>query len=95
MPAHVSTFQLLGVPALVLVTAVCIGRVGRALRRHRFEEAAGRHTRSEGAARRHREVLRALPQQSQSGPDLESVELTPAERDAFAVLMRQFRQGRS
>ncbi|MEU6098998.1 hypothetical protein [Streptomyces sp. NPDC047079] len=95
MPAHVSTFQLLGVSALALVTAVWIGRVGRALRRRRFEGAARRYVRSEDAVRRHRETLGALPHQPQSGPELESVELTPAEQDAFAGLMQQFREGRS
>ncbi|WP_406008415.1 hypothetical protein OG440_21525 [Streptomyces sp. NBC_00637] len=34
-------------------------------------------------------VLPALPRQRQSGPGRESVELTPAERDAFAGLVRQ------
>ncbi|MFJ5531621.1 hypothetical protein [Streptomyces sp. NPDC093261] len=95
MPAHVSTFQLLGVPALALATAIWLGCVGRVLRRRRFEGEARRSDRSEDAARRHREILGALPHQPQSGPDLESVELTPAEQDAFAGLMRQFREGRS
>ncbi|MGW1161914.1 hypothetical protein ACWD5Q_04205 [Streptomyces sp. NPDC002513] len=95
MPTHVSTFQLLGVPALALATAIWIVCVGRALRRRRFEEAARQYVRSEGAARLRRETLRELPHQPRSGPDLENVELTPAERDAFAGLMRQFREGRS
>ena len=34
-------------------------------------------------------ALPALPQQRRSGPDRESVELTPAEKDAFAVLVRR------
>ncbi|MFF5959853.1 hypothetical protein [Streptomyces luteogriseus] len=33
--------------------------------------------------------LPALPQQRQTGPRSESVELTPEERNAFAVLVRQ------
>ncbi|WP_055490342.1 hypothetical protein [Streptomyces sp. TP-A0356] len=79
MPAHVSTFQLLGAPVLLAVTVwiVCLGRV---LRRRRFEDTV----------RRHGPLLGALPRQRQARPDLESVELTPAERDAFAGLVRQF-----
>ncbi|MDT0464363.1 hypothetical protein [Streptomyces gibsoniae] len=95
MPVHMSTFQLLGVPALALVTAVWIVYVGRALRRRDDEEAARWRVRAEDAARYHHEVLRGLPRQPQSGPELESVELTPAEQDAFAGLMRQLRDGRS
>ncbi|MEU1598417.1 hypothetical protein ABZ468_37770 [Streptomyces sp. NPDC005708] len=84
MPAHVSTFQLLGVPLLALATAVWIVCVGRVVHQRRLEESV----------RRHRTALRALPPQ-QTSPALESVELTPAERDAFAGLMRQFDEGRS
>ncbi|MFC3572896.1 hypothetical protein ACFOZ0_06315 [Streptomyces yaanensis] len=84
MPAHVSIFQLLGVPVLALMTAVWIVYVGRVVRRRRFEDAA----------RRRGTMLRTLPRQPQAGPELESVELTPSERDAFARLMRQFRDGR-
>ncbi|MCW7944466.1 hypothetical protein AAW14_21165 [Streptomyces hygroscopicus] len=80
MHAHVSTFQLLGVPVLALGAAVWIVCVGRILRRRRFEDAV----------RRRGTLLGALPHQRQTGPDLESVELTPAERDAFAGLVRQF-----
>ncbi len=85
MPAHVSTFQLLGVPALALAAAVWIVCVGHVLRRRRFQEAA----------RRHGPLLRALPHQPQAGPELESVELTPDERDAFARLVRRFGDGSS
>jgi hypothetical protein len=58
--------------------------VGRVVHQRRLEESV----------RRHRAALRALPPQ-QTSPALESVELTPAERDAFAGLMRQFDEGRS
>ncbi|GAA3849215.1 hypothetical protein GCM10022207_08870 [Streptomyces lannensis] len=85
MPADTSIFQLLGVPLLALASAVWIVCAGRILRRRRYEEAA----------RRYRNRLGALPRQPKQGPAVESVELTPAERDAFAGLMRQFDEGRS
>lgn len=85
MPAHMSTFQLLGVPVLALATAIWIICVGRIVGRRRIELAA----------RRRHAMLRTLPQQPRTGPALESVELTPAERDAFAGLMRQFDEGRT
>lgn len=84
MSAHMSIFQLLGVPVLALATAIWIVCVGRIVGRRRLEDAA----------RRHRAMLRTLPRQPRTGPALESVELTPAERDAFAGLMRQFEEGR-
>ncbi|MFF4353271.1 hypothetical protein [Streptomyces sp. NPDC001530] len=80
MPEHVSTFQLIGVPALALVTAVCIVGLGRLRRQRRFE----------AAVRRHRDTLRAMPDQRPSGPVAESVELTPEEHAAFTGLVRRF-----
>ncbi|MCF3136157.1 hypothetical protein [Streptomyces olivochromogenes] len=82
MPEHVSILQLVGVVGLVLVTAAWV-----ILLRHTL-----RHSRSEAAARRSGRPLRplrALPQQRQAGPPMESVELTPAEQDAFAGLIRR------
>jgi hypothetical protein len=79
MPEHASVYQLLGMTLLVLVTvAWAIGLV-LMLRRGRFE----------AALRRTGHTLPALPHQRQVGPHLESVELTPAEEDAFAGLVRQ------
>ncbi|MGW7378769.1 hypothetical protein [Streptomyces sp. NPDC054794] len=79
MPEHVSILQLVGVVGLVLVTAAWV-----ILLRH-----TRRHSRSEAAARRSGRPLRALPRQRQAGPPMESVELTPAEQDAFAGLIRR------
>ncbi|MFI9649021.1 hypothetical protein ACIHAA_22305 [Streptomyces sp. NPDC052040] len=96
MPVHMSTLQLLGAPAVVLVVVVWAGCAGLALRRRRrYEAATRRWVRSEDALRRRRELLGGLPRQQRRGPEQESVELTPAEQDAFAFLMRQFRDGRS
>jgi len=46
-----------------------------------------------GLVRRGR-TLHALPHQRRAPPHRESVELTPAERDAFAGLVRQLSDGR-
>ncbi|WLW54365.1 hypothetical protein [Streptomyces sp. YU58] len=79
MPAHVSLYQLLGMTFLVLVTVAWgIGLV-LVLRRGRERAALWRAG----------HPLSALPGQRQVGPPRESVELSPAERDAFALLVRR------
>jgi hypothetical protein len=79
MPAHVSVYQLLGMTFLVLVTvAWTIGLV-----------LMLRHGRGEAALWRAAHTLPTLPHQRQTGPPRESVELTPAEKDAFAGLVRR------
>lgn len=84
MPEHVSILQLTGVAALALATVIWIVGLVRLLRRDR----------SEVAPRRQGDALRAMPRQRRSGPDTESVELTPEEHAAFAGLVRQFSDSR-
>ncbi|MET9733183.1 hypothetical protein ABZZ79_21810 [Streptomyces sp. NPDC006458] len=84
MPEHVSILQWAGVAVLAVGAAACAVGLSRMLRRGRFE-AAARAPRPVG--------LPALPRQRRAGPELESVELTAAERDAFAGLVRQFAEG--
>ncbi|MFI9172053.1 hypothetical protein [Streptomyces lincolnensis] len=79
MPAHASIHQLLGMAFLVLVT-VAWG-IGLVLMLSRGRERA--------ALWRAGQALPALPRQREVGPPRESVELSPAERDAFAVLVRR------
>ncbi|WP_369247248.1 hypothetical protein [Streptomyces sp. R41] len=83
MPEHVSMFQLVGLPVLALVTAICLVGLGRLRRRKRME-----------AAVRHHHTLRAMPDQRRSGPVTESVELTPEEHAAFVGLVRRFSDSR-
>ncbi|MFD8419844.1 hypothetical protein [Streptomyces sp. NPDC059466] len=84
MPEHVSISQLIGVAVLALVTVIwAIGLIRLA-----------RRARAEGLLRPRGTVLRAIPHQRRSGPVAESVELTPAERAAFAGLVRQFSDSR-
>ncbi|MEU9283154.1 hypothetical protein AB0D57_00115 [Streptomyces sp. NPDC048275] len=85
MPEHVSIPQLIGVTVLAFVTALWIVGVRHLLRRARMKAAA---------VRRYEDTLRAMPHQRMSGPVAESVELTPAERAAFACLVRQFSDSR-
>ncbi|MEU5538774.1 hypothetical protein [Streptomyces sp. NPDC020362] len=79
MPEHVSTLQLIGAVALTAAGVAWAVVVTRLLRRARVEA-----TRRLAAA-----ALPALPHQSPVGPSQESVELTPAEQDAFAGLVRR------
>ena len=79
MPEHVSIPQQIGVAFLAIAAGAWAVGLVRLLRRDRDAIAVRR--------RRHR-LLRALP--GQSGPPVEAVELTPAERAAFAGLVRRF-----
>ncbi|MFJ8506859.1 hypothetical protein [Streptomyces avermitilis] len=97
MPEHASILQLTGVTVLALAMGVWIAILIRLLRGGHGGRGGygGRGVRHRGEAHRRRAVLRALPRQRRAGPALESVDLTPAERDAFAGLVRQFSDGRS
>ncbi|ANP55620.1 hypothetical protein J2Z21_005753 [Streptomyces griseochromogenes] len=79
MPEHVSTLQLIGAVVLTVTGVAWAVVVTRLLRRARAD-AVERLTAAS---------LPALPFQPQAGPPQEVVELTPAEQDAFAGLVRQ------
>lgn len=83
MPEHAPTFQLIGVAVLAVAAVAWTGVLLRLLRR----------TRLQAAPRRPAAPLPALPRQTRGGPPQESVELTPAEQDAFAGLVRQLAGG--
>lgn len=85
MPQHVSILQLMGIAFLALASVAWLVGLIRILRRARAEAATVWHT---GSA-----ALYTVPDQRQTGPHREAVELTPAERDAFAVLLRQLHDG--
>ncbi|MFF5479128.1 hypothetical protein ACFY5C_17530 [Streptomyces sp. NPDC012935] len=80
MPENVSIIQLLGPVVLALAAVLWVMGLARLLRRTRPEAAPG--------------TLPGLPHQRQTAPALEAVELTPAERDAFAGLVRQLDDSR-
>ncbi|MGW2030573.1 MULTISPECIES: hypothetical protein [Streptomyces] len=83
MPEHATTLQLIGVAVLGAAAVVWAVVLVRLLRR------AGRRT----VVRRSTAPLPALPGQTRVGPSRESVELTPAEQDAFAGLVRHLANG--
>ncbi|MFI6008387.1 hypothetical protein ACIBAG_06105 [Streptomyces sp. NPDC051243] len=85
MPEHVTFLQLLGPVVLALAAVLWVTALIRLLRGIRPQRSP---LRPGGPA------LSALPQQRQTAPELEAVELTPAERDAFAGLVRQLGDGR-
>lgn len=90
MPEHVSILQLAGVAALALAAVISVIGLVRLLR----GGGGGGRDRCEAAVERPGRALRAIPRQRQSGPDTESVELSPQERAAFAGLVRQFSESR-
>ncbi|CAL9544386.1 hypothetical protein SUDANB105_04288 [Streptomyces sp. enrichment culture] len=92
MPEHVSILQLGGVAFLVLAAVAWVVGLTRLLRQVRSRPATGTGPRA-AAARTGTRLLAALPEQRRSAPELESVELTPAEQDAFAGLVRQLGHG--
>ncbi|MEU1305975.1 MULTISPECIES: hypothetical protein [Streptomyces] len=79
MPDDVSILAMLGVTLLVLAAVAWTAVLVLLLRR----------ARSEGAARRSGRGLPGFPRPRQAAPPLEAVELTPAEQDAFAGLVRR------
>ncbi|MEU2622507.1 hypothetical protein ACWGJB_19995 [Streptomyces sp. NPDC054813] len=79
MSEHVAPLQLIGVTALALATVAWVVVLMRVLR----------HTRREATAWHPGRFLPGHPHQLQAGPPRESVELTPAEQDAFAGLVRR------
>ncbi|MBX7552250.1 hypothetical protein [Streptomyces sp. NPDC004232] len=83
MPEHVPTLQLIGVAVLAVAAVVWAVTLLRLLDRAGLRSPVRRTT----------SLLPALPRQTRVGPELESVELTPAEQDAFAGLARQLADG--
>jgi hypothetical protein len=85
---HVSILQSLGLAVLALATVVwAIGLISL-LRGGRSAADPGRRGLGRGGH------LNALPRQDGTAPQRESVQLTPAEKDAFAGLVRQLSDGR-
>jgi hypothetical protein len=83
MLQHVSIVQQTGLAVLLLATVAWIVGLVRILRRDRFAVAVWRAG----------QPMRGIP--AQRGHSGEQVELTPAEQDAFAVLVRQLVEDRS
>lgn len=82
MPENVSVLQLLGPVVLALAAVLWVMGLVRLLRRNRPEATPWQAD----------PMLPGLPHQRQTAPALEAVELTPAERDAFAGLVQPARR---
>jgi hypothetical protein len=82
MYTHVPILQLVTLAAFALATVLWVVGLLR-IRRHRGQSAVPRRA----------GTLGALPGQRRSGPQWDSVELTAAERDAFANLVRRLSDG--
>ncbi|MEU3840824.1 hypothetical protein AB0E88_12425 [Streptomyces sp. NPDC028635] len=85
MPEPSSILQSAGMAVLALAGIAWLIGITRMLRRFR-QEAIIRSFTPDAA-------LSALPGPRETGPHLEAVELTPAERDAFASLVRRLSDG--
>ncbi|KAA6221334.1 hypothetical protein CP973_04510 [Streptomyces albofaciens JCM 4342] len=84
MLPSVSLLQQIGLAILLAVTIGWAVGQARVVRRHRFEIPRGSGPRP---------MLGAVPRQTgPAGPPSERVELSAAEREAFAGLVRQLKQ---
>ncbi|CAM5241093.1 hypothetical protein [Streptomyces griseomycini] len=101
MSEHDTILRTTGTAALTLVAVACVAGLAEALRRGRGRaraEAArrhghhghGRHGSAPVPATPAPPAVPVIPRQRQTGPRAETVRLTPAERDAFAGLVRRF-----
>jgi hypothetical protein len=86
MPVHLTPTQLTALTVLAVASVAWLLVLTRVLRRIRSRAETHRVLPAPP-------VLPALPCQQQTGPHLENVELTPAEKDAFAGLVRQLGGG--
>ncbi|MFD3732254.1 hypothetical protein [Streptomyces sp. NPDC058632] len=110
MPEHDSILRVTGATVLTLVAAACAAGLAGVLRRDRGrvrgrsgvglrvrtrrephpESKPGRDVPGPREVR----VLRTIPRQRRTGPPVEQVRLTQAEREAFVALVRHFTGGR-
>ncbi|MFC8370424.1 MULTISPECIES: hypothetical protein [unclassified Streptomyces] len=96
MPEYTTLSRTTGATVLTLVAVACAAGLADALRRRRGRTRA-REPLDEAARRQHTphapHGAPVIPRQRRTGPHVEAVRLTPAERDAFAGLVRRFGEG--
>ncbi|MEZ3179980.1 hypothetical protein KYY02_15185 [Streptomyces pimonensis] len=96
MPEYTTLSRTTGATVLTLVAVACAAGLADALRRRRGRTRA-REPFGEAARQRHTghapHGTPVVPRQRRTGSCEEAVRLTPAERDAFAVLVRRFSEG--
>ncbi|GAA2247216.1 hypothetical protein GCM10010415_01570 [Streptomyces atrovirens] len=95
MPEYTTLSRTTGATVLTLVAVACAAGLADALRRRRGRTRA--RELDEAARRQHiphaPHGVPVIPRQRRTGPHTEAVRLTPAERDAFAGLVRRFGEG--
>ncbi|MGV9253271.1 hypothetical protein [Streptomyces sp. NPDC003697] len=91
MPEHVTILMWMGVAVPAALTVACVIELVRIRRRSRREIAHWRA--ASGLATVPAPSRPPVGPQPASGPRRESVELTPAEEDAFAGLVRRLNDG--
>ncbi|MEV7017131.1 hypothetical protein [Streptomyces sp. NPDC093991] len=83
-----------GATVLTLVVVACAAGLADALRRRvRVRRRARNHPGAEPTAMHTHHGAPVIPRQRATGPSAETVRLTEAERDAFAVLVRRLSEG--
>lgn len=97
MPEYKTLSRTTGATVLTLVAVACAAGLADVLRRRRGRrmrasgvlEAPGAAGTPETGGEHIPQGTGTVPRQRRTGPRAESVRLTPAERDAFAVLVRR------
>ncbi|MEQ8147356.1 hypothetical protein [Streptomyces sp. OP7] len=102
MAEHETLSRTTGATVLALVAVACAAGLADALRRrvrirrrtrdHSGAGATAAHT-HHSAHTHHHHNAPTIPRQRAAGPRAETVRLTEAERDAFAVLVRRLAEG--
>ncbi|MFI2379023.1 hypothetical protein ACH5AO_28810 [Streptomyces sp. NPDC018964] len=93
MPEYTTLSRTTGATVLTLVAMACAAGLADALRRRRGRMREHTREHPEAAPRHTPHGTPVIPRQRRTGPPAETVRLTPAERDAFAVLVRRLSEG--
>ncbi|GAA0188465.1 hypothetical protein AB0900_33060 [Streptomyces cellulosae] len=97
MAEHETLSRTTGATVLTLVVVACAAGLADALRRRvRLRRRARHHAGAEQPVLAHTHTQHGaptIPRQRATGPSAETVRLTEAERDAFAVLVRRLSEG--
>ncbi|MFI1419536.1 hypothetical protein ACH4VX_16330 [Streptomyces sp. NPDC020731] len=93
MPEYTTLSRTTGATVLTLVAVACAAGLADALRRRRGRMRERTPGHPEATPRHAPHGVPVIPRQQRTGPHVEAVRLTPAERDAFTVLVRRFSEG--
>ncbi|CAL9504386.1 hypothetical protein AB0K66_21880 [Streptomyces werraensis] len=94
MAEHETLSRTTGATVVTLVVVACAAGLADALRRRlRLRRRTRHHAGAEPAPAHTHHGAPTIPRQRATGPSAETVRLTEAERDAFAVLVRRLSEG--